>query len=106
MKLIRQLSLVPLIALTGCSEDPKSAIIGNWEGISLKQDLHFFKNGRAQILDRKHGTYEGTCKFFDNDQLSCNFDRFAYPVIRSVDISGDKLYLTNKNGQEEIYRRK
>ena len=42
----------------------------------------------------------------DADEITCQFDRFKFPVIRSVKVSGTKLFLSNKNGQEEIYHRK
>ena len=91
--------------LYGCGEDPETAIIGSWHGVSLQQDIEFLANGSAQLTDRKHGAYEGRCLIRNGDQLSCQFDRFSFPVERTVKISGDKLYLINKKGQEEVYQR-
>lgn len=39
-----------LLILNGCSEDPKTAIIGSWEGISLKQDFHFYSVVKQNLL--------------------------------------------------------
>ena len=91
--------------LYGCGEEPKTAIIGSWQGVSLQQDITFLTDGSAQLTDRKHGVYEGHCFINNGDQLSCKFDRFSFPVERTVKISGDKLHLINKSGQEEVYRR-
>ena len=93
-------------AIAGCSEDPRSGIIGSWEGISLNQDFRFYQDGRAELIDRKHGIYRGTCTVSDEDLMTCNFERFAHPVVRTVRVRGDELVLANKNGQPEKYRRR
>ncbi len=103
---VRLLILSLVVMIAGCSEDPRTGIIGSWEGISLKQDFRFYADGRAELLDRKHGAYRGRCSFLESGEMSCRFERFAYPVVRSVRVRGNKLILTNSNGQDEEYRRK
>lgn len=105
MQRFKPFILIAALAVTGCSEDPKTAIIGSWEGVTMPQDFEFYADGQAELIDRKHGTYEGNCSISDGDQLTCHFDRFAYPVKRTVRISGNRLYMSNRNGQEEIYQR-
>ncbi len=102
-----RLLIITLVALVaGCGEDPEIAIVGSWAGISLKQDFRFYPDGRAELLDKKHGTYRGTCTFDFEDVMTCNFERFAYPVVRRVRVRGNKLILSNSNVQDEEYRRK
>ncbi|MDX1527721.1 MAG: hypothetical protein R3337_03775 [Gammaproteobacteria bacterium] len=103
---MRLLITALVVLVVGCSEDPESAVIGSWEGISLKQDFRFYPDGRAELMDPKHGTYRGNCRFVDSGEMSCRFERFAYPVVRRVRVRGNKLILTNSNGQDEEYRRR
>lgn len=105
----KQVLLIQLILagvmLAACSEDPATAIIGEWKGETLKQDFHFYSDGRTVLTDHKLGRHEGIC-FVHENRLLCEFQRFAYPVERTVKISGNKMVMTNKSGNEEIYKRK
>ena len=102
----RLIIFMVILTLSACNDDPQTAIIGKWEGVSVPQDFHYYQGGQAELIDRKHGNYDGNCHFSDTDELTCHFDRFNFPVIRKVKVSGTKLSLSNKNGQEEIYHRK
>jgi hypothetical protein len=78
-----------------------------WKGESLKQDIQFFQDGRVELMDKSYGVYKGSYTIKDENTLTCEFERFfKKPVVRIVQISGDKLVLTNKSGYEEVYRRR
>lgn len=106
MKIRRAFILIVIIILTACSKDIKTEIIGLWEGVSLKQNIRFYEDGRVELKDLKHGLYRGRYKLTEGNTLNCEFDRFAHPVVRIVKIRSDKLILTAKSGREEIYRKK
>ena len=91
-----------MFIITACTQNFETAIIGSWEGVSLKQNFHFYENGNVELNDLKHGVYRGSYKI-TGDTLECKFERFAFPVVRTVRIKGDKLILIDKNGIEEIY---
>ena len=99
--------MIGVLALTttGCSDDPRTAIVGSWRGETLAQDMQFFSDGRALLDDRKHGKYDGTCQVTDGNQLTCHFGGFSLPVVRTVHVRGDELVLTTNGGREEVFRR-
>ena len=90
------------LLLMACSQDLSQEILGSWQG--NKQDLVFYADGRVELDDHKYSNYSGTY-LLDGKTLECNFDTFAYPVEREVKLSGDKLYLIDKNGIKEVYTR-
>lgn len=92
-----------MFIITACTQNVEIEIIGFWEGVSLKQNFHFYENSEVELNDLKHGVYRGVYKITDGDTLECEFEGFAFPVVRTVRIKGDKLILTDKNGIEEIY---
>jgi len=94
-----------LLAITACSGDAKTEIVGQWEGISLAQDFTFHADGRVEMRDRKHGTYQGLYRISDKNVLTCEFEGFRRPVVRTVEISGDTLTLINPKSVDEEYRR-
>lgn len=92
-----------IFIITACTQNIETGIIGLWEGVSLKQNFHFYENGEVELTDLKHGVYRGVYKITDEGSLECEFEGFAFPVVRTIRIRGDKLILTDKNGIEEIY---
>jgi len=94
-----------LLVITACSGDAKTEILGQWEGISLQQDFTFHADGRVEMRDRKHGTYQGIYRISDQDVLTCEFEGFSRPVVRTLEISGDRLTLINPKSVDEEYRR-
>jgi hypothetical protein len=95
-----------MFALTACTTDVNTAIVGMWKGESLKQDIQFFQDGRIKLMDKKIGVYTGSYTITDGNNLRCEFDRlFLDPVERTVKIKGNKLVLITKSGYEEVYHR-
>ncbi|WP_303721509.1 hypothetical protein [Malonomonas rubra] len=77
-------------------------LLGFWQG--EKQDLVLYADGRVEMNDHKYSSYSGSYRLNGKTQ-ECDFDNFAYPVAREVKLSGDKLYLIDKNGIKEVYTR-
>jgi len=94
-----------LFAITACSGDVKTEILGQWQGLTLQQDFTFYTDGRVEMRDRKHGTYQGVYHISDDKVLTCEFEGFGRPVVRTVEISGDTLTLINPKSVDEEYRR-
>lgn len=106
MKSMCLVFLALMFALTACTADINTAIVGLWKGETLKQDIRFFQDGRVKLMDKQIGVYTGSYTITDGNNLRCEFDRlFLDPVVRTVKISGKKMVLTNKKGYKEIYHR-
>jgi hypothetical protein len=95
-----------LFFTSACSDDIETELIGHWEGVSLQQNFTFYQDGRVKLQDLKHGTYQGRYHISENDLLTCEFEQFSRPVIRTIEISGDTLILHNPKSTDEKYRRK
>ena len=96
------------LLLAGCGgTDVKTGIVGEWKGETVKQDFHFFSDGKVELNDLQHSKYTGTW-VIDGDKLTCTFDSpiFTEPVVMKVEISGDKLTMTADSGRKEEYTRK
>ena len=101
-------ALALLISLSACTVDIPKTIIGYWEGETVKQDLSFSSDNRIQIIDHKHSTYTGSYTISEGNLLTCNMDQMLFrgPMVRRVEIKGNKLILTEKNRREVYHRRK
>lgn len=102
---------IPLICMllffmSACSSDIETELIGNWEGVSLQQNFTFYQDGRVELHDLKHGIYQGIYRISENDLLTCEFEGFSRPVVRTLEIDGDTLILHNPKSTDEKYRRK
>jgi hypothetical protein len=94
------------LLLAGCSGEPAQAIIGSWEGMSIKQGFDFGPDARVVLNDYRHGVYTGSYRVDAEGVLRCEFEQFRYPVVRTVEIDGDEMRLIDRNGIAEVYRRK
>lgn len=99
------LSLICLI-VAGCGSDVESEIVGEWRGMTAKQDLVFHENGRIEMKGHTHGVYEGRYTIEDGNKLTCDFERLSKPVKCTARIRGQKLILVHSGGREEVYDRK
>ncbi len=101
--------VVSLLLIAGCGgTDGKTDIVGEWKGETVKQDFHFFNDGRVELNDLQHSMYSGTWEITGGNTLSCTFDSpiFTEPVVMKIEIKGDKLTMTADSGRKEIYIRK
>ncbi len=100
--------LFVLLLLAACSSSniPRD-IVGYWEGETLKQDMMFTADGRVEVVDKEHSTYTGTYRITDGNVLTCDMDQaiFSGPVVRTVQISGSELTLSEKSRKEVYHRR-
>ena len=96
-----------LLACCG-GTDVKTGIVGEWKGETVKQDFHFFSDGRVELNDLQHSTYKGIWEISDGNVLTCRFDSpiFTEPVVMKAEISGDRLTLKADSGRKEVYVRK
>ncbi len=92
--------------ITGCSDDPTTAIVGEWAGVDVPQDMKFNSDGTVEMNDRKHGTYHGEYTITGKGELKCNFERLSRPVEMTVSISGSKMVMESKSKRKEKYKRK
>ncbi len=102
------LAIALLLMIVGCGTDIKTGIIGEWKGETVKQDFHFFSDGRVELNDLKYSTYTGTYTITDGNTLTCTFENpiFTEPVVMKAKIDGKKLTLTAESGRKEVYVRK
>jgi hypothetical protein len=100
--------LVSLISLivAGCGSNVENEIVGEWGGMTAKQDLVFYEDGRIEMKGHSHGVYEGRYTIEDGNKLTCNFDRLSKPVKCTARIRGEKLTLVHPGGREEVYNKK
>jgi hypothetical protein len=103
--------IILLIAamIAGCGgTDIKTGIVGEWKGETVKQDFHFYSDGRVELSDLQHSIYSGTYEITGSNTLTCTFESpiFTEPVVMKVDIKGDKLTMTADSGRKEVYVRK
>ena len=103
-------TILPVIAvlllMAGCGGDVEKEIIGEWKGMTAKQDLFFHEGGRIDMKGHNHGVYEGEYIIEEGDKLTCTFVRLSKPVQCTASIQGDTLTLTFPSGREEVYERK
>ena len=105
MKNIALMVLVLLcIVFTSCSAKVDTAIFGEWQGITPKQDLTFYENGNVEMKSPQHSTYKGTYKVKGN-QLTCNFPSLSKPIECKASIRANKLILSFASGRKEEYKR-
>jgi hypothetical protein len=90
----------------GCSPDLETEIVGAWQGITPKQDLVFYEDGRVAMKGHHHGEYWGTYTIKVGKNLLCEFPRLSQPVECTARIRGDRLILAFSAGREEVYVRK
>lgn len=95
-----------LLSIAACGGDVGKELIGQWQGISLQQDFTFHQDGRVELRDHKHGTYQGVYRITDGNRLTCEFEGFSRHIVRTISISGDTLILGNPKSTDEEYRRK
>lgn len=100
-------ALFPVLAGCGGSS-VETGIVGEWKGDTVKQDFHFYSDGRVELNDLQHSLYSGTYKITDGSTLTCTFESpiFTEPVVMKAEIKGDKLTLTADSGRKEVYTRK
>ena len=106
--LIAVLIVASFLLLVSCGTDIKTGIIGEWKGETVKQDFHFYSDGKVELNDLKYSMYTGTYTITDGNTLTCTFENpiFTEPVVMKAKIDGDKLTLTSDTGRKEIYVRK
>ena len=99
--------LAVMFTLAACSPDIETGIVGEWTGEVINQDFVFYEDGYVDLIDRKHGTFEGEYAITDGNTLTCTIDSaiFTEPIISKVKIKGDKLILKSPNGREDVYVR-
>ena len=101
--------VVSSLLLASCGgTDGKTDIVGEWKGDTVKQDFHFFSDGRVELNDLQHSVYSGTWEITDGSTLTCTFESpiFTEPVVMKMEIKGEKLTLTADSGRKEVYIRK
>ena len=105
---MRKLFIAVLIAfpLLGCSGDVSQEIVGEWRGITPKQDLVFYSDGQVEMKSPRHSTYRGHYRIVDGDQLTAEFANMSRPVQCTVKISGNEMTLVFASGRKEEYVRK
>ena len=91
--------------LTGCSSNVETEIVGEWRGITPKQDLVFHEDGQVEMKSPRHSVYEGRYSIADGNKLTCEFPSLSKPVECTAKIRGDKLTLVHTGGREEVYVR-
>lgn len=101
----RFLLLMSLICLlvAGCSANVETEIIGEWRGITPKQDLVFYENGQVEMKSPNHSTYTGSYSIKDGNKLTCIFPALSRPVECTAKIRGDRMTLLFASGREENY---
>jgi hypothetical protein len=104
----KYLALLGLFCLivAGCSSDVQTDIVGEWKGMTAKQDLAFFSDSRVEMKGHSHGVYKGRYTIEDGNKLTCDFPRLSKPVICTAKIRGEKLLLVFPGGREEVYTKK
>ena len=107
-RLIAVLIVASFLLLVSCGTDIKTGIIGEWKGETVKQDFHFYSDGKVELNDLKYSMYTGTYTITDGNTLNCTFENpiFKEPVVMKAKIDGNKLTLTSDTGRKEIYVRK
>jgi len=99
-------ALLLLLFLIGCGGDVEKEIVGEWRGLTAKQDLAFHSDGSVVMKGHRHNAYEGRYVIEESDRLTCIFDRLSRPVECTAKIRGDQLTLAFSTGREEEYERK
>ena len=95
------------LVLPGCgSNSVETDIIGEWRGITPKQDLTFHEDGTVEMKGHEHGAYEGTYTITDGNRLTCEFSRLSQQIKCIAQIKGDELILVFESGRKENYVRK
>ena len=92
--------------LAGCSADIETAIVGEWQGVTPKQDLIFHEDGSIEMKGHRHGVYTGRYTIVEGNGLICEFPLLSKPVECTAHIRGDKLTLIHSGGRKEMYVRK
>ena len=102
------LILISLICLifSSCGSNVETEIVGEWRGVTAKQDLVFYEDGLVEMKGHRHGVYEGQYTIEDGNKLTCDFERLSKPVKCSAKIRGDKLTLVHPGGRKEVYTKK
>jgi hypothetical protein len=59
----------------------------------------------VELVDRPSDAYNGLFRITNGHTLACEFERFAYPVVRSVKLRGDQLLFIDQNANQEVYWR-
>ncbi len=95
-----------LLALAGCSSNVETEIVGEWQGITPKQDLVFHGDGQIEMKSPRHSTYKGVYSISDGNKLKCEFLGLSKPVESTAKIRGNKLTLIHSGGREEVYVKK
>ena len=98
--------LICTFLLIGCSADVSKEIVGEWRGITPKQDLAFYSDGQVRMSSPRHSSYEGYYRIDDGDQLTAEFANMSRPVKCTVKISGSEMTLVFSGGRKEEYVRK
>jgi hypothetical protein len=91
--------------LAGCSSNIETEIVGEWRGVTPKQDLVFHDDGQIEMKSPQHSVYEGNYTIADGNKLTCEFPSLSNPVECTAKISGDKLTLVHPGGRKEVYVR-
>ncbi|MDH3217015.1 MAG: DUF5640 domain-containing protein [Candidatus Krumholzibacteria bacterium] len=107
VKRVAVLVFLLAVVLSACSSEVEPTIVGAWKGETIQQDFRFYDDGRIELNDRDNSQYRGTYTITEGNVMTCQFESsiFTSPVVRTVEIKGEKLILTDNRGTEEIYVR-
>ena len=92
--------------VTSCGQDIDTGILGKWRGLTAKQDLTFYEDGRVEMKGHNHGTYMGRYSIANRNDLTCSFERLSKPIKCKAKIWGKELILSFPSGRKEKYKRK
>jgi hypothetical protein len=105
--LLLALAISCMLAVSGCKQDPKTAILGKWHDDSSGRTVEFLGDGTVTIKGVMN--IAGTYSFPDSTHLKLDLGgsmgKLTGPMVFEYTISPDLLNVTDQDGKLTSYKR-
>jgi uncharacterized protein (DUF2147 family) len=105
---MRTMALVLVfLAISACTTDPRTNILGTWQEVNGKEELSFYPDGKV-VLTSSAASIAGTYEITREGNLEINLQFlhvFSVSESKRVEFKGDTMTIIDQNGKAVQYRR-